>query len=250
MGTGAGTGAWKAISDVHGCLDELEQLLQQAAYNPDRERLVLLGDYVDRGPKSCAVVARVMELVTRYGAVALGGNHEELFLNWLEGAGETDWYYRPVAGGRATVESYVSPRGLDADEVDKAREWIRVEYFEQIEFLKRLPDWHEEEGHLFVHAGINPHVADWRDSTRQELRWIRDVFHRTVHQQAQTVVFGHTPTMHLREGSGGDVFFGEKIVGIDGGCAYGHRLNCLERTEDAYKVHFVPGPVQDPSKQG
>jgi hypothetical protein len=66
------------IGDVHGCLAELDELLEQVAYQKTKDRLIFVGDLVDRGPDSAGVVKRVQEL----GAECVLGNHEEKHLRW------------------------------------------------------------------------------------------------------------------------------------------------------------------------
>lgn len=68
-----------AISDIHGDLDKFERLLELVNYNDQEDQLLLLGDYVDRGPHSRAVLDRVIELRNK-GAIALIGNHEKMML--------------------------------------------------------------------------------------------------------------------------------------------------------------------------
>lgn len=66
------------IGDVHGCLDELDELLAWIAPRPGRDRLVFLGDLMDRGPDPAGVVRRVREL----GAECVLGNHDEKHVRW------------------------------------------------------------------------------------------------------------------------------------------------------------------------
>jgi len=66
------------ISDVHGCIDELDELLKIISYNKSKMRLIFVGDLVDRGPDSIGVVRRVQEL----GAECVLGNHEDKHIRW------------------------------------------------------------------------------------------------------------------------------------------------------------------------
>ncbi|HEU4964777.1 MAG TPA: metallophosphoesterase family protein [Bacilli bacterium] len=231
----------KLISDIHGCDREFERMLNELEYRPQCDRLVLLGDYIDRGPNSRGVVARVMQLAQTDGAIVLGGNHEELFLNWLDAKPDSDFYLRDICGGQATIRSYCAPHGCTTSD-DEARRIILEEYGDHVAFLRSLPDYHEDPDYIFVHAGINPMVSDWRTGPQKDFRWIRSVFHETEHASPKTVIFGHTPTHHLHEGDEcSDIYFGHKIIGIDGGCAYGRQLNGLEITaEGDYRLHVVP----------
>ncbi|WP_227779564.1 metallophosphoesterase [Paenibacillus sp. P13VS] len=65
------------ISDIHGCIDQLNQMLHLIQFNSIDDQLILLGDYVDRGPNIKAVVDKVIELVTEHHAIALRGNHDQ-----------------------------------------------------------------------------------------------------------------------------------------------------------------------------
>ena len=73
-----------AIGDIHGCHTALRGLLAAIAPQP-HDTLVLLGDYVDRGPDSRQVIELLVELQQRTNVVALLGNHEEMMLNVLAG---------------------------------------------------------------------------------------------------------------------------------------------------------------------
>lgn len=68
-----------AIGDIHGCDTALENLLLQVRPAP-ADQLVFLGDYIDRGPASRAVVDRLLALYTKCRTVFLRGNHEVMIL--------------------------------------------------------------------------------------------------------------------------------------------------------------------------
>lgn len=92
-----------AISDIHGHRALLENVLRQASYKPGKDRLFLLGDYIDRGPDSLGTLEMVKELVEG-GAVALRGNHEQMLLDVLaERLGMPTWLRN---GGGNTIESF------------------------------------------------------------------------------------------------------------------------------------------------
>src|SRR5699024_5633956 len=76
-----------AISDIHGELKLFDSLLEKLNYDADEDQLILLGDYIDRGPNSKGVLNRVSEL-KRNGAIVLRGNHDEMMLNAVNGVPE------------------------------------------------------------------------------------------------------------------------------------------------------------------
>lgn len=66
------------VGDVHGCVDELKELLNALQFNKQQMRLVFLGDLVHRGPDTLGVVRKVRELDVE----CIMGNHEEKLLRW------------------------------------------------------------------------------------------------------------------------------------------------------------------------
>ncbi len=146
-----------AISDIHGQADALERLLTMANFQPDHDRLFLLGDYIGKGPNSLETLQLVEKLVQR-GAVALRGNHEQRAINQLC---ETDPLWE---------------------------EWLP--------FLQSLPYFYEDSEYLFVHAGIRPGVSLHRQS-HEDLLAIREPFLTSFFPYPKTIVFGHTPTDRL-----------------------------------------------------
>lgn len=178
------TGRLLAMGDIHGHYDKMLQVLKLAKYEPEKDQLIFLGDYVDRGPHSKPVLTEVMRLVSQ-GAVALFGNHEDMMLRALKNRhtgrlSEEDleqWY---ANGGERTLDEYRSDSaGLD----------------DHLAFLASLSRWHEEKGFLFVHAGIRPGLPVRRQSP-QDLIWVRDSY-ILGYSGPQEVVAGHTPTNYL-----------------------------------------------------
>lgn len=235
------------ISDIHGCYREFNALLRKANYVPDQDKLILIGDYVDRGPNSKAIVEQVMSLQEVGGAVVLKGNHDKMACDALlsddEDKLDIHWLNN---GGFYTLLSYVGAdaglvqQDLGWTEYIRIKHWIRQAYKHHLDFLSTLPLYYETDEHLFVHAGIDPSLADWTTQKEYDFIWIREpFFNHPVASTAKTVVFGHTSTFELHAKPG--IWFsphGDKI-GIDGGCAYGEQMNCLEIGEDGYKSCFV-----------
>jgi len=243
-----------AISDIHGCLDELNRLLNKVNYNPPEDKLVLLGDYVDRGPDSRAVVEQVMAFKEIWGVIALRGNHDQMMYDAiLEDTEQFNarWIRN---GARQTLESYCGAdyfgEEMSRERYEEAKAYIKKHFMHHLEFLGSLDLYHQTDEHIFVHAGINPQCEDWRNQPHDDFIWIREPFFAHPTGLGKPVVFGHTPVVHLHESAG--IWFspmGDKI-GIDGGCVFGHQLNCLEIDEQGhYKTYSVhrgnPGLVDE-----
>jgi serine/threonine protein phosphatase 1 len=205
------------VGDIHARPQELEILLKSLALQPE-DRVVFLGDYVDRGPDARAVVDLLLGMKT--SAVCqmtfLKGNHEDMFLDFLGYRGRYGEAFL-VNGGNTTVKSYDLPQTL------MGREAAAALPPEHLEFYLSLETIHTNEGAFCVHAGINPQ-RPLDQQHEEELLWIRQEFIFHPHDFPYTVVFGHTPHREV-------LFDLPYKVGIDTGLVYGGKLSCLEVTE-------------------
>ncbi|QHW32506.1 serine/threonine protein phosphatase [Paenibacillus rhizovicinus] len=183
-----------AISDIHGCEDSLKKLLASANYDPARDRLMLLGDYIDAGNPGTYGTLDYIRTLVEQGAHALPGNHELKLLRRLEDA---------------------PPSGAEADQWRSWAGWIRS-----------LPGYRLEDEYLFVHAGIRPGIG-LDAQTLIDLTEIRDDFLNPPLGSEFTVVFGHTPTFRLGA-QPGKLWFGDGKIGIDTGAKHGQRLTLLD----------------------
>ncbi|MDE4084509.1 metallophosphoesterase family protein [Planococcus maritimus] len=216
-----------AISDIHGELELFNKLLEQVHYDASTDQLILLGDYVDRGPNAKGVLQRVIEL-EQQGAIVLRGNHDQMMLEAAKGeTGAAGNWLRN--GALPTLQSYdVSIEGMKLPATEL--------FWEHVEFLKKTKLYYETDGYIFVHAGVQPGVPV-EETDLYVLMWIRDEFHRG-YSSDKKVVFGHTPTFTMRGTQDYRVYFGDNgIIGIDGGAVYGGQLNCLELPGE--QVYFV-----------
>jgi serine/threonine protein phosphatase 1 len=190
-----------AIGDVHGRLDKLVALEAQIAAHaaasppPPDASVILLGDYIDRGPDSRGVVEHLLSrtlagLPTR----CLLGNHEAALLEFLESpAIGPAWL---SFGGMATLASYgvTQPSQPVADRM----EWLRQDLAGKIprthlDFLRGLEHSIERGGFLFVHAGVRPGRGLDRQSLTDLLE-IREPFLGHRGALPWRVVHGHTVT--------------------------------------------------------
>lgn len=215
-----------AIGDIHGRLDlllELEGMIRDdlARAKPARSVAVYLGDYVDRGPESRAVLDHLLDRPPPVDEVVhLLGNHEDAMRRFLDDRwiGES-WV---GFGGRETLESY----GVSPDRRLPQEKWMREA---QIAFARALPErhraflddlqlWHVEGGYLFVHAGIRPGVPlELQD--REHLIWIRHEFLESEADHGHVVVHGHSirRAPEIRPNR----------IGIDTGACFSGRLTAL-----------------------
>ncbi len=189
-----------AVGDIHGRRDLLEQMLSQiqefaTSATPAANSLVLLGDYVDRGPHSKGVIDHILGLdLPGWDKTYLRGNHDQAMLDFLSDAN----MYRAWRnfGAPETLLSYgVKPPRFDNEaEFAKARDELAAACpREHLNFLSNLENMHEEGDYLFVHAGVRPGIPLDRQ-VQDDLLWIREDFLLSSRVLDKVIVHGHTPT--------------------------------------------------------
>ena len=231
------------ISDIHGSFKMLEKLLTK--WRRDEQQLVFLGDYINRGEESLPVLQLVKQLVDEHHAIALKGNHEAMFLEWLHVPERRTQMFINI-GGIATIQSlktFVLERNLTIEQLVAS---IRDEHGHIIDWIESLPLYYRWDKYFFAHAGINPYVEQPEASLEEDLLWIRDEFTQFPHRATETIVFGHTPTTNLNDDMSSKVWLSPctKKIGIDGGASYlGGRLNGIVLTKG--DTHMTVYAVKD-----
>ncbi len=196
------------IGDIHGCLGMLKKLMDKIDWRPDQDRLIFLGDYVDRGEDPLGVVDFILEISKLSDKVdCLLGNHEDMLLNFIEG------------GDIVTVLQNGGSRTLAGYQIDYMGRGVEGIPETHLSFYRSLKLWIELEDYYLVHAGLRPGV-EIDKQTRQDLIWIREPFIYSDHDFGKRVIFGHTP---LRK-----PMVTQSKIGLDTGAVYGNRLTCLE----------------------
>ena len=195
------------MGDLHGRYDLLQKALNEVAPQASEGRLVFLGDYIDRGPDSAALLERLIELKQkRPDSIMLMGNHEKVLLELLDSPNHywTDSFL--LNGGQATLDSY----GLSLSKVRK----IPASHQQ---FLRGLPLYHLDADYLFVHAGLRPGIP-LEQQKSSDLLTIRHDFFNSSYPFKPIVVFGHTAFPRP--------FLKKYCLGIDTGAVYGQYLTC------------------------
>jgi len=212
-----------AIGDIHGRLD-LFAALAEAIEQDDPARgqaettVILLGDLVDRGPNSAAVLEGARAWQGHRNVRMLLGNHEEMFLTTYREVGHMRNFLR--YGGRETILSYdIDQAAFHTAEIEEAHELMRAAVPEtDIEFIESFEDWIVVGDYAFVHAGIRPEEA-LDKQRRHDLRWIREPFLSHCGDHGHMIVHGHTIT--------DDADVRHNRIGIDTGAYASGRLTAL-----------------------
>ena len=183
------------VGDIHGRIDLLDALLARIFREASRDaHLVFVGDYIDRGPSSAAVIRalRCLENNANMNVTCLRGNHEAMMLDFLDAPHANAFWLRN--GGRKTLESYgVADPGHDPspDELVDIRNALHAALPSGDEaFLRRLP-LSFKSGNVFVsHAGANP-LQPLSMQTQQALVWGDASMLTTPRDDGMWVVHGH-----------------------------------------------------------
>jgi serine/threonine protein phosphatase 1 len=217
-----------AIGDIHGCFTELDVLLTHLIDKQglsQEDQVIFIGDYIDRGPASRAVIARLIDFKKAFPeTVFLRGNHEDMLMSFLGLGGHAGQAYL-ANGGQEFFESYgIQPLAPLSETLAQIPDSHRT-FFAELECGVSVAEF------VFVHAGLRPTNALELQNIH-DLIWIRTEFTTKPHELGKTIVFGHTPyedvLIHL-----------PYKVGIDTGLVYGNKLSCVELVEgDLYQVDF------------
>jgi serine/threonine protein phosphatase 1 len=214
-----------AIGDIHGSLGPLRALHERVAAHAEanpiaRKILVYLGDYVDRGADSRAVLdVLIARSLPGFDYVYLKGNHEHELLRFLADGDNPRWL---KYGGTETVYSYgAKPPDppTDRDAVLKARVELASKIPpEHLRFLTSLKPYYVDGDYLFVHAGLRPGIPLAKQS-EADLLAIREEFLNAPDAFEKIVVHGHSISYAVE--------YRNNRIGIDTGAFASGRLTCL-----------------------
>ena len=233
------------IGDIHGCYKELNQLytylVEKVGFLPKEDKIIFLGDYVDRGPDCKSVIDLCLQIKkTCAHTVFLKGNHEDMLLAFLDLGGQYGDAYMMNGGGKFFA-SYKGPDGklpLDYDIKSGMSKYNILQALpkEHLDFLLNLELIHIQDKYIAVHAGIDPDMT-LAQQTPNVLLWIRDYFYSqiVVKPIGKLIIHGHTPVEKV-------CFDLPHRIMLDTGCVFDGRLSCLELNEDdpiQSKIYFI-----------
>jgi len=192
------------IGDVHGCHKELKKLLKKVKADPDQDRILFIGDLINKGPDS----RKVWELYREYQGLSLMGNHEYSMLALVQGKLHKHSKYL------STLHKHFGS-AFDEFVVD----------------VHQFPLWFEDHDLMLVHGGLVPglhpdqtdpwHLLTIRtwDGEGHDLKNEKNPPWFDLYEGNELVVFGHWAAL------GG--VNRPNVIGLDTGCVYGGKLSCL-----------------------
>jgi serine/threonine protein phosphatase 1 len=233
------------VGDIHGRCAQLQILIEMLPRDDSADKLIFLGDLIDRGSDVPGCVEHVLNLCNANPekVICLRGNHEQMLLDFLD---EVSMIWVTTAtGGDQTFGQYTeTPLVLRTEaDFDAARALIAEKIpTEQIDFFRQLPLYYEDDFAIYVHAGLEngKHPSE---SSPNALLWTRDMdFYKSYH--GKPCVFGHTPTTFLpwrgRLGRHGIYVF-NSAIGIDTGYNLHSPLTCLSLPDFTLYQTFADG---------
>jgi serine/threonine protein phosphatase 1 len=196
-----------AISDIHGCFDTFYELLIRQIDLKKSDKLILLGDYIDRGEKSKEVVDFIIDLDRKgFDITPLAGNHEAMLVESYQNPDMLPLWYL-----NSGMTSLLSFNIQDIADIDK----------KYINFFMNLRYYEMSASFIFVHAGFNDYLPD-PFSDRHGMIWeCRMQYDNPVFME-KTIIHGHRPRTPdyvkrlINEKS--------KVIPIDTGCVYEKEL--------------------------
>ena len=234
-----------AMADIHGYADVFQRRIQQIeGYLEKGHQLILLGDYIDRGPASYQSLHLTYSLQKKYGkdrVVVLKGNHEQWFLDFLyEGADE---WLAEDENNRTTAtvlseEELAEIRGMAYREsLYSLKDKIKKRNKELLSWLKKLPLFYETNTQIYVHAGVDEDIPE------EEIEWctlaagewtMLGKFPPSKGKFFKDIIAGHVSVRDVAQDNSfqGIYYDGASHFYIDGGVSHSRPLLCLAYDEE------------------
>lgn len=236
------------IGDVHGCLVELQALIRCIAPQPD-DTFVFLGDLVDKGPDSPAVVRWIRHFSRRYRVVLIEGNHEEKHRRWRQ----------HMRLGSPLVHTMTGTQQIAA--ITQALSAEDIAFLETARLYLRLPQYRA----LAVHAGVPPAITSLPEDAaeidtyarKQRDLYLKMLRIRFVSPEGKIVQLGYETAQdhywaEAYDGRLGTVYFGHQVfraaapvvfphaVGLDLGAVHGGYLAAAILSEQGVTYALEP----------
>lgn len=198
------------VGDTHGCLLSLRFLLEQEIGISQSDKIVLLGDLIDRGPYSAQLVDYIIQLQLQgFSIMSIRGNHDQMLLDATRsGMSFSNWINND---GNSTIKSY-------DDFCDETFVFPKDIPEEHLSFLEHLPYYKEIGKFVLVHGGINVNATNPFED-KEFLLWGRMGTLPDGFMPNKIFVYGHTPTP-LNDIRAIIEEPDQRLIPLDGGCVY------------------------------
>ncbi|CEP15248.1 hypothetical protein [Parasitella parasitica] len=243
------------MGDIHGCLNEMNQLLDKIQFKPDQDVLILAGDLVFRGQDSIGVIQRAREL----NALCVRGNHDDKVIRL-----KTYEYQHGKASMSPADE--IMPEGQVGDPLKFGNKHIEISknlnvedytYLAGCPLILDIPDLNTR----VVHGGLDPLISNLIDNDPWSVMNMRDmddnnqpsklklnkkpgndVQHWTTAYEANAAKTNNQVTVYYGHDASRGIVINNQTVGVDSGCVYGRKLSAVEmRSRELAQVDCLGG---------
>jgi protein phosphatase len=210
-----------AISDIHGHFDHFKKLIDKLSLKSS-DYLIIIGDFINRGPNSYETYSFIKNLSTRPNTIILKGNHESFIYNSLKDKKRADVFLEHFKAPhyKTIIDDFVQLSNFDFQNCTSGiafQKNIFDHHFETLEFINSLPVMVNFDEFIFVHGGYDPAFKLPED----EGRFLKyDNYNKVSGINDKMVVVGHWPASNLRHTilTNLPLFNTQKnIITIDGG---------------------------------
>lgn len=236
-----------AISDIHGHLSVFESLLEQAQLKPE-DILIVIGDFINKGPDSLLTLRKMMALSHRPNTYILKGNHEYFICHYVYDAPDNDRFlsYLKEDHFETIVHDTCRLGGFDlltCTDLPSLISWLMGHYKDEFDFINTLPVIAFGDDLTFVHGGYSDQI----DIETEEGKLLKfDDYNSLSDINDGTVIVGHWPTANLRNNRNTNAPYFNKvknIITIDGGIGVksSGEMNALiiEKKKGLQTTHFI-----------
>ncbi len=214
------------IGDIHGKKGLLHRLIHRMPVKKG-DRLVFLGDYIDRGSNSQGVVELILGLMEDFQVVPLMGNHEQWFLETMNDHSRNGWLLS--MDGLTTIHSYSLEAALTIESEmrrpgERSRRKASYSYGEffkampraHVDFFRGLKPYFTTEGFIAAHAGLTMGLPI-ESADAESLFWTEFSVLKKHWIGPEKLIVGHTPTYLIDEKLKGKPYLGRNLIVIDTG---------------------------------
>jgi len=195
------------VGDIHGCTNTHEDLVKNKIGWLKKDKIVFLGDYIDRGPDSKGVIDLIFDLYKKdYDVTCLLGNHEEMFIE-SDNDDEIFAFWVKRCGGLKTLTSF---NVASYDELNEDYKY----FFKTLLHYKII-----NKKYIAVHAGLNFNNTDIFED-KYVMLWERNTLIDESLLLDRFIIHGHTPQSIEQTTQQLNQISINRIVNIDNGCVY------------------------------
>ena len=223
------------IGDIHGCYDEFIALLKKSKFNKDKDRLIILGDFIDKGPKSFEIIDYLAKLKKEIKdrLVIIEGNHEYQFL---------------YTGYNLILRILLFCLGRNNTKKSFKNNNMNLNYYDEF-LLNNMQDFYEDDKFQTCHASIK------KDNIKDNSKYTLVVNRLTTYNskyKGKLTITGHlglgSPLYFPGDGSHKEIKYDVEctlpetgIICIDTACYAGNKLTAMIIEDNKYILTYVDG---------